>query len=197
MGSNWKKFLQISLWLAVILFVVRLLISWADVTQLLSGHSIGKLAYTLFGYIGEAIGASAILMGLFNKCLWKTRLFRRIHKCPVLHTRYSGDFVSDYDQKTRTATLTVNQTFLSIAVRFVSGESSSKSITASFEDTDTFPILVYTYNNEPKGNIQERSQKHYGTVVFDVSDPDHITGNYYTDRKTKGYMDFLADITNN
>lgn len=196
MGSNWKKFLQISLWLTVILFVIRLLISWADVTQLLSDHSIGKLAYTLFGFIGEAIGASAIVMGLFNKWLWKTRLFLPIHKCPVLQVHYSGDFVSDYDQKTRTGKLTVNQTFLSIAVRFVSGESSSKSITASFEDTETFPTLVYTYNNEPKGNIQERSPKHYGTAVFDVSDPDHITGNYYTDRKTKGYMDFTADIAN-
>lgn len=193
MDSNWKKFLQISLWLTVILFLIRLLISWSDVTQLLSDHSIGELTYSLFGYIGEAIGASAVLMALFNKWLWKTRLFSRIHKCPILHKKYTGEFVSDYDQKTRAGTLTVRQTFLTIAVRFISGESSSKSITASFEDTDTFPTLVYTYINEPKGNIQERSPKHYGTVVFDVSDPDHITGNYYTDRKTKGYMDFLAD----
>lgn len=199
MSANWKKFLQISIWLTVILFVARLLISWSEVNQLLSDQSFGKLAYTVFGFMGEAIGVSTVLMAVFNKWLWKTRLFRWIHKCPVLHSHYSGNFFSDYDnddQNTRTGTLTVKQTFLSIAVRFVSSESSSKSITASFEDEDTFPTLVYTYINEPKGNIQDRSPKHYGTAVFDVSDPNHITGNYYTDRNTKGHMDFLADNTN-
>lgn len=196
MSANWKKFLHISLWLTAILFVVRLLISWSDMTQLLSDHSFGKLAYNLFSYIGETISVSAILMAVFNKWLWKTKLFRWIHKCPVLYRRYSGDFVSDYDQNTRTGILTIKQTFLSIAVRFVSSESSSKSITASFEDEDTFPTLVYTYINEPKGNILDGSPKHYGTAVFDVSDTNHITGNYYTDRNTKGHMDFLSNNTN-
>nr|WP_316624993.1 hypothetical protein [uncultured Ruminococcus sp.] len=196
MGSNWKKFLQISLWLTVILFIIRLIISWSDIALLLSHHSYWEFTYSLFGFIGEAIGVSTILMAIFNKWIWKASAIRWIHNCPVLCKRYRGTFISDYDQQKRDGQIIVKQTFLSVSVRFVSGESSSKSITASFEHTDTFPSLVYTYINEPKGNIQERSPIHYGTVVFDVSDPNHISGNYYTDRKTKGHMDFLADNTN-
>ena len=54
-----KKITSICVWIAIILFVLRCIISWESILE-------GVSAYDLFGYAGEAISAAVILSGLYE-----------------------------------------------------------------------------------------------------------------------------------
>lgn len=155
---------------------------------------IFELGYSIFGFIGESITVAAFLMFVFNKWAWKWKLIRLLHSVPILYNRYSGTFVSDYDHKERNGELIINQTFLNISVVFNTAESSSRSITATIDNCDDLQRLIYTYQNEPKGEIQDRSPIHYGTAILDVTKPNEIGGNYYTGRKSRGSMTFTCKM---
>ncbi|MBQ6626301.1 MAG: hypothetical protein IIX27_03315, partial [Ruminococcus sp.] len=63
-------------------------------------------------------------------------------------------------------------------------------VTATIDNRDNVQHLIYTYQNEPKGEIQDRSPIHYGTAILDVTNPNEIKGNYYTSRNSRGSMTF-------
>jgi hypothetical protein len=50
--------------------------------------------------------------------------------------------------------------------------------------------LTYTYANRPQQKLEHRSRPHIGTAALDVVGlrPSIITGEYFTDRYTKGDM---------
>ena len=53
-------------------------------------------------------------------------------------------------------------------------------------------MLIYTYLNTPRAEIQDRSAIHYGTAMLSIDDPKHLAGNYFTIRKSRGSMDLKA-----
>jgi len=58
--------------------------------------------------------------------------------------------------------------------------------------------LTYTYANRPRQELENRSRPHLGTAALDVVGlrPSIITGDYFTDRYTKGDMTLhLVDRT--
>ena len=193
MDDNTKKFMNISIWLTVILLLVRYFISWTDVKTMWENEQILNLCYCLFGFVGEAIGVAAILMTAFNKWAWKWKCLRWTHNMPVLATKYQGVFISDFDFVERSGNIIINQTFLTVAVQMKTDESSSRSLTASFNEVQNVRYLIYTYQNDPRAEIQERSTMHYGTAMLDASNPMIIEGNYFTGRKSRGSMKFKAE----
>lgn len=192
MNDNTKKFMSISIWLTVVLFVIRCLISWEDIKNMWNTGNIFSLCYSFIGFIGEAISAAAIIMAVFNKWAWRWRWLSWLHDVPKLTKKYKVEFISDYDSVKRLGTVKIDQTFLSVAVQLNTDESSSRSLTASFSTVQGVPYLIYTYQNDPRAEIQDRSPIHYGTAMLNVSNPVQVDGNYFTGRKSRGSMKLEA-----
>ena len=194
MNEQNKKFLDISIWLAIIFFVIRCLISHNAVVWDWGQKHYGNFAYSIYGYAGEAVFLTSIFMALFNKWLWKLKLFSFFAKTPVLGSHYKGSIVSDYDNKGREAELFVTQTFLQVSVRMKTGESSSRSLNCEIKNINDSTYLLYNYQNDPHAEIQDRSPVHYGTAMFDLTEgTNNLEGNYYTGRNTRGSMKFVKE----
>ena len=118
---------------------------------------------------------------------------------PVLAKKYKGKIRfhrDDIDQE-RDSEIGIEQTFLNVTVRLGTDESSSSSVTATIKEENGSKMLIYTYLNTPRAEIQDRSAIHYGTAMLNVDDPKHLTGNYYTTRLSRGSMDFEEVVENN
>ena len=178
MTERYNRFMKNYTWVTVAMFCLRCFISG---TTLITEFS----AYDLYGYAGEAIAISAVLMFAYEKKLWKYNPFE---KTPVLENKYKGTLLSSYDGVEREVTLEIKQTLLSVSVIFVTGESRSKTISSSLEKIQDEWQLTYCYLNIPKANVRERSAIHYGTALLCVENPKEIHGQYFTDRKTTGDM---------
>lgn len=164
------------MWTAIILFVLRCLISFSSLLENFS-------AYTLFGYAGEAIGITAVIVLAYEKWLWRWLSFGIV---PLLKPYYRGTMKSSYDNKERNVELIIKQTFLSVGITFKTEESKSTSVSASYENVNGEKKLVYTYYNTPHSEHRERSPLHIGTAILSVEDITELTGEYFTDRKTIG-----------
>lgn len=176
MKSKHSLLFKIGMWTAIVLFVIRCLMS---ITSLMEEGT----AYTLFGYASEAISISAVLVCVYEKWLWRWLSFGVV---PVLNPHYEGTMKSSYDNSIRDVFLDVKQTFLGIKIIFRTGESKSNSVSAYFEDVNGERKLVYTYFNTPNSEHRSRSPLHIGTAILSVEDVNQLTGQYYTDRKTTG-----------
>jgi hypothetical protein len=192
MDANVKRFVNISIWLTAILTLVRYLISWSDVKNMWEAGHVLNLSYSSFGFIGEAIGIAAILMAIFNKWAWKWKWLCWMNDVPVLAKNYCGTFISDYDSTKRFGEIVIDQTFLNVAILLKTEESTSRSLTASFGKVQSVQYLIYTYQNDPRAEIQDRSPMHYGTAMLNISNPMVLEGNYFTGRKSRGSMKFEA-----
>ncbi|MDD4495768.1 MAG: hypothetical protein PHV32_15770 [Eubacteriales bacterium] len=193
MKENSKKFMNISIWVTTILLMIRCLISLPDIQIMLKSGQLISLCYSVFGFVGETIGMAAIIMAVFNKWGWKWKLFRWLHNVPILASKYTGTFISDYDGKERSGNIIIHQTFLTVTVQLKTCESFSRSIIASFCEVQNVSYLVYTYQNDPRAEIQDQSPIHYGTAMLDVTEPMTLEGNFYTGRKSRGSMKFSVE----
>ena len=180
MNTQYKSFLTKTLWVTIFTFALRCLISWDELTA--NVH-----LYNLYGYAGEAIGLTIALMAVYEKWLWR---FNPLESVPALNKVYTGIVKSSYDNLERSATIEIKQTLLSVHVTFTSGESKSKSISASINEILGEKQLIYNYLNTPKSEFRSRSEVQYGTAMLCVDNPKELTGQYYTDRKTIGDMKF-------
>lgn len=182
MSTQYKSFLSKTVWVVIVLFAVRCFISWTELTT-------NANLYSIYGFAGEAIGITIAIMAVYERLLWRYNPFE---KTPALKEKYKGTLISSYDGKTRDATLEVKQTLLSVHVTLTSGESKSKSTSASIREILGETQLIYCYLNTPKSEVRYRSEIHFGTAVLCVDNPQKLTGQYYTDRKTIGDMEFVA-----
>ena len=174
-----SRFINKSIWIAIIVFCLRCCFSWNNFSL-----------YNIFGYAGQAVSISTLIIIAYEKWFWK---YDPSEKTPVLKKRYRGKLYSTYDENEREATLEIKQSFLSINVIFATEESKSKSIVASIDKIQDEWQLTYCYLNVPKANVRDRSGIHYGTAWFCIENPKEIQGQYFTDRKTTGDMKFTSE----
>ena len=177
------------------MFVLRCIIALVVFKSIAKSNNVIEFIYSIFGYAGEAFSFASILMTLFNKYLWKNRYFKWLAGgMPVLAKKYTGtiSFIWKEKPQTRESEIIIEQTFLKVAVKLNTSESSSNSITASIEIINGEKQLLYTYLNTPRAEIQDRSPIHYGTAILKLDNPDRLIGNYYTSRLSRGSMDFRA-----
>lgn len=192
MNENIKKFISISTWVAAFFLLIRCFLSWGDLQNMVESREFSDLCYGLFGFLGESIGVTGVIMAIFNKWAWRWTWLRWTHNHPILAQKYRGTLISDFDQIKREGFLTINQTFLSIDIQFKTAQSYSRSLTASFNQLNGVQYLIYTYQNDPRGEILDQSPIHYGTAMLDVTNAFELEGNYFTGRKTRGSMNFSA-----
>ena len=183
MEDSQKRLINISVWCAIILFVLRCIISWKSIVESFS-------LYELFGYASEAIGITVVLAVLYEKFLWK---YNPLESTPKLASQYTGIVKSNYDNVDRDASLIIKQTLFSVQITMITDESKSQSISASIKNVLEEEQLIYCYLNTPKSEHRNHSEIHYGTATLSVANPKEINGQYYTDRETTGDMIFYAE----
>lgn len=186
MNDTYKKFMQISICVSIFIFILFAIFNISKIASFYYSYLYVDLVQLLLSIIGKTLSATTIFMFLFNKWLWKVPPIKLLHDIPILNKKYSGVFISDYDNQQRTAEVMIEQTFLSISIKYKTGESYSNSIVASFVNVHNTKYLVYTYHNVPNADIQDNSPIHYGTTIFNVDNIHVLEGNYFTGRKTKG-----------
>lgn len=94
--------------------------------------------------------------------------------------------------------VTIRQTLFNISVKMKTGESSSYStrVIAEAEPQADCYRLWYSYDNRPIASVQHRSNRHEGVAWLEVSladDPDKLSGQYFTARKTSGDIEVTRD----
>lgn len=192
MRNTVDKLIKIGVWVTAILFVIRCILAISVLAGLWQSRDFLGLIYNVISYVGEAIAIGLIIVKVFDLWIWKWKIIQRIHRVPVLKKEYNGKLTSSFDNKNYKGALSINQTFTKLSIKFKSNESSSYSIVASIIDKNDTNQLIYTYQNDPKANIQKRSPIHYGTAILSVDNVSKIEGNYFTGRGTFGYMVFTA-----
>ena len=80
MSDSAKKFMSISVWITIVLFVIRCLIDSSGIALAINQREYLNCSYSIYGYAGEAIGVTAIFMAVFNKWLWKKKPFLSINR---------------------------------------------------------------------------------------------------------------------
>ncbi|WP_181707167.1 hypothetical protein [Chthonobacter rhizosphaerae] len=90
-------------------------------------------------------------------------------------------------------TITIRQTLFSISVTMKSGESTSYSSRETLEaDYANKRFRVwYSYSNEPKAAVRDRSAPHNGVAFLEIDWDDNqnrLVGRYYNDRGSSGDM---------
>lgn len=91
------------------------------------------------------------------------------------------------------AYVVVSQSFWSVHVRQLTVESGSRSRAVVWEDRGEADVerLSFLYENDPRPEHRERSQRHLGSCTFSPANlkPKTMPGVYFTDRYTQGSMD--------
>lgn len=170
-----KKLLKATLWIAIICFTGLMLIYKPSLR-------ITSLK-TIFGYAGQAVSLTGILLALYTKWLWR---INPVDKTPRFKSNYHVIMTSSYDGKDYDGEIKIRQNLLSVHVTLITNESQSASISSTIVTRDAVPTLVYSYCNLPNTDLRYRSPIHYGTVKLELNDMNHLIGEYYTDRKTYG-----------
>ena len=165
--------------LLLAVFIVRCLLSKESLLQQFN-------AYDLFGCMSDSISLTSIIVFLYEKFLWR---WNPLESVPKLFSHYNGTIISSFDNQCRNATLDIKQTLLSVHVTLETDESRSNSVNASIVDLYGDKCILYTYLNTPNALVRDRSAIHYGTASLCVKN-NTLTGDYFTDRKTTGVINF-------
>lgn len=141
--------------------------------------------------VSWSISTISFIVLFFIQFAWKWKIFCGwLVPFPNLNGCWKGNLESSFKGTSQKipVELFIKQTFLHIQIKLGTEESKSNSIAASFNiDTDReIKQLCYSYQNNPKGKLQESSPIHYGSVIFDIESNDEMRGQYWTSRKTVG-----------
>ena len=180
MDQRLKKTVQITCWIFAIVLLARYIYSCIVLSQI-------PTAREFVGYADESISIAIILFTIYERWLWRINPFE---STPKLKREYSGSFVSSYDNAEREAKLEIKQTLFTVQIVMTTKESKSKSLSSSIDDILGEKQLTYTYLNTPKTAFRHRSEIHYGTTMLTINKDGTLSGEYYTDRQTRGDMNF-------
>ena len=133
-------------------------------------------------------GLFAGLYFLFNKYLWKISWLRKVLLVPDLNGKWSchGHTVLKnaesvgYDWN---ATISITQSWSKILIHLKTGQSESKSISASiYHEAGVGYRLLYQYNNKPNADELDLSNHSGSAELLFSEDTASASGSYYTDR---------------
>ncbi len=152
--------------------------------------------------IPEAAGYASFISAIFAKWLWHFRIFKGwLVLIPNLSGTWKGEIRSSWIDPTTGATkgpiesfVVIRQTLFRLSCVLMTKESTSYSRAVSLmaDSIHGNITLDYTYSNSPRVSVQHRSNAHEGACSLDFkSTPKkRLVGKYWTERGTKGEMDF-------
>ena len=169
-----------------------LLIAFFLLIEVLRGH-VGSFSINhLWRDLSSSISITAIIAFAFERWLWNLSIFQGwLVPFPSLAGRWHGTIKYNWNNvdNSKDINLTIRQTLLRIQIIIETDESISRSICGSFdiEKMRGRQHLIYSYLNEPKAMVRDKSQIHYGTAMLEFNDRgDSMKGTYWTDRKSIG-----------
>ncbi len=147
---------------------------------------------TIWDDIATTISIVTFICTLFVTHAWKWKVFQGwLVPFPCLSGMWRGEIKSTYNSEMNSipVNVTIRHSFFNIQIKIKTGESSSISICGSFDIDEERGLkqLIYSYQNNPKATIREKSEIHYGTTRLEISDnAKTLEGEYWTTRKTTG-----------
>ena len=123
----------------------------------------------------------------FDNCLWRWRFLRamRLISAPDLRGTWMGTIASSYSEfeKSQQVKVRIEQTWTKMAVRLISAESRSWSVTASvLAHAPEGLVLTYLFDNAPEAGTAKTMHRFRGTAVLVSVAPGRLEGDYYTGR---------------
>ncbi len=147
-----------------------------------------------------AVTAVVVCFEVFDRWLWRWGPLPALTGRPVMRGTWKGvvnpmwvDPTTGEPTSARDAFLTVRQTYSTIAVTLLTAESRSTSLVASLDaKRGDGATAQWLFMNTPRLPLQGRSRVHHGAVMLEVhgAPPNRLTGCYWTDRDSKGELDF-------
>lgn len=181
MKEQEKSFLKKASWVVVITFALRCLIK------------IPASAYECFGFAGEAISIGLIIMALYERVLWRYNPFE---KMPKIFGEYTAtlEYETDSNFKKKKIKIIVVQSLLHVAVKIITNEITSNTVTSDFMYENGEYVLYYTYITNPKSRYSTDNPIQYGTCRLTIQGDGLLAGGYWTTRKTKGDITFKEKL---
>ena len=195
---NIKYFLFLLLGLSALFWLIIAALKGIDLSQ----------ATVLFGSLPQVVTVDLFCFGLFAKWFWKWKGFQGwLVPFPNLNGTWEGTIQSDWENPETNetlppipATIGIKQSFLKISCVVRTEEMRSDSYAGEFRIDPDYQIkrLIYTYSSRSLPRVSDRSVPHDGTVVLDIIENPvrKLEGRYWTERQTKGEMNFEFRETN-
>ncbi len=178
----------------------------------LSGRSLNTLESILF--VAKWFGILSLLLAVFFSVGWRI-LWRHVHKLndwvfpdlegtwdmTIHFTKYEDSGSKRAPSPgTKNATAEIKQSMLKLSMEVASEDSESKTIVAKpKKDPESGrPILFYAYEVEPHDNGVDDPTPYKGMALLTlgIGSSSKLSGNYFTDRRTKGRFTLVRRIEN-
>jgi predicted pore-forming effector associated with SMODS systems len=184
-------------WVQALAFIVL----WLLFSLVTGEHEI---SWKLLAELPHVVAVYAILAVVFVKWGWRLKFFHPwLVPFPNLQGTWEGEIKSTWVNPETgqsvppiPSTLTIRQTFSSIACVLRTAESESESTAAQLSEAEGTGVvrLHYTYANRPQAGVRHRSEMHDGAAVLTLTvkqgEPQSLEGPYWTSRRTTGDMKF-------
>lgn len=150
-------------------------------------------------YLSGAVFAATALFTSWDLWLWRLPWLQLIPGVPLsVRGTWKGTLESSWIDASgqqiapKDAYLVVRQTFGQVHVTLLTNESKSESSLAGVTKTDGLSVLHYLFFNKPKMKHETISRMHHGSTTLEISGKParRLTGRYWTDRDTRGELDF-------
>lgn len=173
MEDKISKFLVKCLWVTLVLYAIRIWISFPE------------SVYDWIGAAGDAISVSLIIMGAYAGFLWRINPFE---KTPKFMGRYSGKIFYCYKGVSgeKETSVIVKQTLLSVKVQIKTNEITSNTIVGDIVEENGEYALYYTYITNPKIKYSKENPIQRGTCRLVKNNKKELNGIYWTSRNTTG-----------
>jgi hypothetical protein len=185
-----------------IIVAAGICVAWTydAVSQFLTGQTPNNIkSISLFVFVIGVVFAA--LAEIAWRPLWRRFPLLQRKTFPDLNGTWKGTLTSTWIDPTTGAPkppipteIVIRQGLFATSVSLGTGESTSHStrfFLEPFRDTGRFRIW-YSYNNDPQAQYQHRSSPHEGVAFLECefgTDPNRLTGRYYTARRTTGDID--------
>lgn len=184
---NFKAFIFITVVVSIAIYLIFLFTAGVE--------NLRVVDYLLI--VPKVASIVFILTIIFSKWMWKWSIFYDwLVPFPNLNGTFKGfihstwvDPYTGIKPEPIPCILSIKQSFMRISCVMRTAEMTSYSFSESFDlDKDKqMKRISYSYDSNPKSNVQQRSPKHSGTIKFSISEnPLSLMGEYWTERKTTG-----------
>ena len=153
-------------------------------------------------FFSVSVFIALALLAVWDKWLWRFALVEALRGVPRdISGTWKGTVTSFWtDPATREAAppkpafLVVRQTASTISIVLLTDESRSVSSVSAVSEADGMASLDYLYLGTPDSRYEHRSRMHRGSASLNITGrpATRLRGRYWTDRDSKGELDFAA-----
>jgi hypothetical protein len=167
-----------------------------------SGDSV---KVTWLKYFSAAVLLATWLVMAWDHLIWRLPL---IHLIPGVPRNVQGTWKGTLESfwkdpatgiapAPKAVYLVIRQTASAATIVLLTDESRSQSTLAKLSDDGASRFLDYIYLNFPDSRFETRSRIHHGSTSLEIigTPPVRLKGKYWTNRDSRGVLDFTARST--